>query len=91
MHTCHVTSLLICPVVLHDMIIINITIFSLHDTILWPQRYYRLYHICLNKAEDLQDESEVVGFQEDSSTEGGLVNKSNTKLHATLKILWLSA
>ena len=52
---------------------------------------YRLYHICLNKAEDLQDESEVVGFQEDSSTEGGLVNKSNTKLHATMKILWLSA
>ena len=40
----------------------------------------------LSMADDLQ-ESEVVGFQEDSSTKGGLVNKRNTKLHANLS--WL--
>ena len=41
----------------------------------------------LNMADDLQDGSEVVGFQEVSSTKGGLVNKRNTKLHANLS--WL--
>ena len=42
-------------------------------------------------ADDLQDESEVVDFKEVSSTKDGLVSKRNTKLHANLKILWLSA
>lgn len=32
-------------------------------------------------ADDLQDKSEVVDLQEDSSTEDGLVNKRNTRLH----------
>ena len=45
----------------------------------------------LNMADDLQGGSEIIGFQEDSSTKGGLVNKRNTKLHAIMKILWLSA
>ena len=54
-------------------------------TILWSIPYM------LNMADDLQGGSEIIGFQEDSSTKGGLVNKRNTKLHANMKILWLSA
>ena len=42
-------------------------------------------------ADDLQGGSEILGFQEDSVTKGGLVNKRNTKLHANMKILWFSA
>ena len=37
-------------------------------------------------ADDLQDKSEVVDLQEDSSTEDGLVNKRNTRLHTYLEI-----
>ena len=37
-------------------------------------------------ADDLQDGSEDVDLQEDSSTEDGLVNKTNTKLHPNLEI-----
>ena len=42
-------------------------------------------------ADNLQDGSEVVGFQEVPSTKNGLVSKRNTKLHAKLEIFWLSA
>ena len=41
-------------------------------------------------ANDLKDGSEGLDFQEDSSTEDGLVNKRNTKLHAHLVICWFS-
>ena len=36
-------------------------------------------------ADELQDRSEVVDFQEDCLTEDELVNKRNTKLHANIK------
>ena len=43
-------------------------------------------------ANDLSDGSEVVNFQEVPLTKDGLINKRNTKLHASLlEILWLSA
>ena len=37
-------------------------------------------------ADALQDEGEVIDFQEDSLTEDGLVNKRSTKLHINLEI-----
>ena len=45
----------------------------------------------LNMADDLQGGSEIIGFQEHSSTKGGLVNKRNMKLHANMIIFWFSA
>ena len=36
-------------------------------------------------ADELQDGSKVVDFQEDYLTEDVLVNKRNTKLHANIK------
>ena len=42
-------------------------------------------------ANDLKDGSKGLDFQEDSSTEDGLVNKRNTKLHVNLVIVWFSS
>ena len=42
-------------------------------------------------ADDLLHGNEVIDYQEDSSTKGGLVKKRNMELHANLKIFCVSS